>query len=429
MQNIHQTADIDRLSDLKLTIVQSMDQPQQLELLYRKNKSDFQNAFNAVYENIQGNPVARTWYERLHFKQDEISWGKQYELLFLGALVFLAGCVAKLPDWFTLNKELFFTRNIGFIVFPFLIGYFAWKQQAALKTLIFPILSIVVTAVYVNSLPPTLKSDAIIQATIHLPIFLWTVFGYVFLNGNLLKGDHRIQFLRFNGELVVMSAIVFLSSMLFTLLTMGLFRLIGIHLEQAFEKYFAVWGAPAIPLVSAFLVVNNPQLVGKISPVIAKIFTPFVFVTLFLFLAAIVFTGNYPYNNRDFLLIFNALLIAVLAIILFSVSEATKQQQHQWQLVFLLGLSILTVIANGIALSAIAFRIHEFGITPNRVAVLGGDILILGNLLLVAHKLFLILRGKVNIAKVEQSLAAFLPVYCIWAGLVTFLLPFIFKYK
>ena len=48
-------------------------------------------------------------------------------------------------------------------------------------------------------------------------------------------------------------------------------------------------------------------------------------------------------------------------------------------------LSIITVIIDLIALSAIFYRLGTFGITPNRLAVLGSNILILGNLAIVNH--------------------------------------------
>ncbi|MEX2568811.1 MAG: hypothetical protein WD431_22910, partial [Cyclobacteriaceae bacterium] len=46
-----------------------------------------------------------------------------------------------------------------------------------------------------------------------------------------------------------------------------------------------------------------------------------------------------------------------------------RQKRELWVLLLL---SAVTIIVNGITLSAILFRISEWGITPNRAAVLGG---------------------------------------------------------
>jgi len=297
------------------------------------------------------------------------------------------------------------------------------------RKLLFPLIAMLLSVFYINFLPDNDKSDSIILACIHLPIFLWTVVGYTFVGGNLYDTQKKIDFLRYNGDFVVMTAVMVLSGILFTGITIGLFELIGLKIEDFFAQHIAVWGAPAIPILATYLVQNNPQLVNKISPVIARIFTPIVFVTLLIFLIAIIYTGKNLYNDRNFLLIFNALLIGVMAIILFSVTAATKNATEKLNLLFLFGLSALTIILNGLALSAIAFRLVEFGITPNRIAVLGANLLIFINLILVAHKLFLILRGKSEVQKVENVIALFIPIYGIWTALVTFLFPLLFNFK
>jgi uncharacterized membrane protein YozB (DUF420 family) len=149
---------------------------------------------------------------------------------------------------------------------------------------------------------------------------------------------------------------------------------------------------------------------------------------LVIYLIAIVYSGKNPYNNREFLMIFNALLIGVMAIIFFSVAENSrgKNSLEVW-ILFLL--SFVTIIVNGVALSAIIFRISEWGLTPNRAAVLGGNILILINLVLVTAQLFWVLSKKGDITGVGKVISFYLPVYCAWAMIVTFLFPFLFGFK
>jgi NADH:ubiquinone oxidoreductase subunit K len=84
---------------------------------------------------------------------------------------------------------------------------------------------------------------------------------------------------------------------------------------------------------------------------------------------------------------------------------------------------------NGIALSAILFRISEWGITPNRAAVLGSNVLILINLLLVTSQLIKVLSKKAEVKDVGKAITFFLPIYTFWTIVVTFLFPFIFGFK
>jgi hypothetical protein len=409
-------------------LFQHIDNPKQLEKLYRKNKTVFQRVFNTVYPEIQTHASAQVWNERLNFEQEELYLGPKKEMLFVLLSAFVTGLLAKIPDFTGINADHFFMRNIGLVGFPMLLVYFLWKQKTTINQLLVPLVAVILSALYINFLPNNPASNSIVLACIHLPVFLWTLLGYSFAGGNWKSHAQRIDFLRFNGDFAVMSALLVLAGILFTGITIGLFELIGLHIQEFYAKNIAVWGLSGIPILSAYLVVNNPQLVNKISPVIARIFTPLVFITLLVFLVAIIYTGKNVYNDRNFLLLFNGLLIAVMAIILFSVSEATKKTEGKLNLLVLFGLSLLTIILNGIALSAIAFRLSEFGITPNRIAVLGANLLIFVNLLFVAYQLFRILKGKAEVQQLENSIVVLLPVYGIWSVLVTFLFPLLFSF-
>jgi uncharacterized membrane protein YozB (DUF420 family) len=92
-------------------------------------------------------------------------------------------------------------------------------------------------------------------------------------------------------------------------------------------------------------------------------------------------------------------------------------------------LSVVTIVVNGVALSAILFRISEWGITPNRAAVLGSNVLILINLLLVTVQLVKVLSKKADITGVGKAIAFYLPIYIVWAIIVTFIFPLIFGFK
>jgi len=150
---------------------------------------------------------------------------------------------------------------------------------------------------------------------------------------------------------------------------------------------------------------------------------------LAVYLIAILYSGKDPYNDRDSLLLFNGLLIGVLALIFFSIAESSKTSKNHVEILILFLLSIVTIIVNGVALSAILYRISEWGFTPNRTAVLGSNLLILINLLLVTTKLFKVFRKKANLSEVGNTIAFYLPIYFIWTIIVTFIFPLIFNFK
>ena len=406
----------------------NLSHPRQLEQLYRGNKVAFVHAFNALYPTLKGQPTADAWHERLNYAQDDLTWGNKNEIIFIVIAAILSGLIAKMPGFLGIEYDTYLSKNIGFVVFPMLSMYFAWKHGIAAKHYILPALIFFSAALYINLLPNNDKSATIILAAIHLPIFLWTILGYAFIGGDLKDNQKKIGFLKFNGNFVVMTALIFFSGMLFTGITIALFGLLGINIEQFYFEQIAVWGLGAIPMLSTYLVQNNPQLVNKISPTIARIFTPLVLITLFVFLCTLMYTGKNIYNDRNFLLLFNAVLIAVMAIILFSSTATVNNTKSKIHSMMLFALSLLTIIANAIALSAIAFRLSEFGVSPNRIAVLGANLLMFIHLLFVSFALIKNLKGKAGVDVIEAEIALFIPAYAVWAAFITFVMPFLFKF-
>ena len=403
--------------------------PRLLEKMYRANKLLFKRAFSTLYPEIKGNTLADYWNERLNYEADEINWGTRGELLFVIMAAVVAGVIAKLPAIFSIDENFFYPRNIGFIIFPALTAYFAWKHKLSAGKIAFISLATLAGLIFINFLPDIEKSDTSLLSCIHLVLFLWSLLGFAFVDGQWKNDGKRLDYLQYNGDLLVMTTLIVIAAGILTGITIGLFTLIGYDIREFYFKHIVLFGLPAAPILATYLIRTNPQLVGKVSPVIARIFSPLVLVMLVIYLGAMGFSGKDPYNDREFLMVFNALLIGVMAIIFFSVADTVKTTRTQVEIWVLFLLSVLTIIVNGIALSAILFRISEWGFTPNRAAVLGGNVLILINLVLVTVQLYRVVAKKGDVSTVGRSIAAYLPVYCAWVTIVTFLFPLLFGFR
>ncbi|MGF1924338.1 MAG: hypothetical protein ACQUHE_09185 [Bacteroidia bacterium] len=406
-----------------------LEQPAQLEKLYRKDKAGFKKAFNALYPDIAESSLATYWNERLNFTDDDISWGSRNELVFIIIASLVAGLIAKLPAFFSINEDFFYPRNTGFIVFPVLTAYFVWKNRLSQGKGIVIAGMFMVGLVFINLLPDDKQSDTLILSCVHLCLFLWSILTIAFVGGVQNEGEKRLAFLKYNGDLVVMTTLILIAGGIMSGITIGLFSLIGFNIAEAYMENVGVFGLAAAPVVGTFLTQANPQLVGKVSPVIAKIFSPLVLVMLIVYVGAILYSGKNPYNDREFLLIFNGLLVGVMALIFFSIAGGSATVRSKAEIGILLALSLVTILVNGVALSAIIFRIIEWGITPNRAAVLGGNILILVNLVLVTIHLYKFVANKAELSTVGRSIAWYLPIYAIWTIIVTFIFPFLFGFK
>lgn len=414
---------------MKDEILSNLNNPVQLEKLYRANKSAFRQAFKALYPQLGDSSMTGFWNARLNFAKEEISWGTGKDLLFVIIASLVAGLIAKLPAILQIDEEFFFTRNVGFVIFPVLAAYFGWKNKLSAGKIAVIAGAMLAGLIFINSFPAVAKSDTLILSSIHLLLFLWSLLGFAFVNSARNDVEQRLGYLRYNGDLIVMTTLILIAGGIMTAVTIGLFQLIGLNIEKFYVDYVVVFGLPAAPILGTWLTQTNPQLVGKVSPVIARIFSPLVLVMLVIYLIAIVYSGKDPYNDREFLLMFNGLLVGVMAIIFFSVAEVSKAPENLTSIWVLFLLSVITIIVNGIALSAILFRIAEWGITPNRAAVLGGNVLILVNLLLVTVQLFKVLTKKTEVTAVGKVIATYLPVYCVWTIIVTFFFPLIFGFR
>ena len=410
-------------------IIANLHNPHRLELLYRNDKPLFKKEFNLIYQEINANAAAQVWHERLNYEKEDLDWGTAAERIMVVALSFLAGLVAKIPAFTSLSEDFFYQRNISFILFPFLIVYFSWKLKTPVRKILLVLAVLLIAAAFINFLPDAKDSDTVILTCIHLPLFGWALLGIVFTGDKFHDYQKRLEFLRYNGDLAVMTAIILIAGGMLSAVTIGLFELIDIKIEKFYTQYIVVWGLAAAPVVGTYLVQTNPQLVNKVSPVVARVFTPLVLIMLVIYLIAVIGTGKDPYNDREFLFIFNLLLAGVMAIILFSIAGISKISGSSAGIFLLAALSVVTILVNGVALSAILFRIFEYGITPNRLAVSVGNILILSNLSVIAFRLYRSVKNKTNLQSAEQSIAGFLPVYVLWTMVVAFIFPLVFGFK
>jgi hypothetical protein len=258
---------------------------------------------------------------------------------------------------------------------------------------------------------------------------MWCIFGLVFINFNLNDKIKRIEYIRYNGDMAILMAIMAIAGGILTGITIGLFDAIGLDIKNFYMENVVIVGVVSVPIVATYITRNYTALTNKIAPVIANIFSPLVLLTAIIFLAALAISGKDPYSDRDFLLIFNIMLLGVMAVIVFSISETSITRKQKFFEMILFLLSIITVLIDLIALSAIFYRLGTFGITSNRLAVLGSNILILGNLALLIIDLYKVNFKKAPIREVELTIAKYLPVYLIWILFVVFGFPLIFGMK
>jgi hypothetical protein len=91
-------------------------------------------------------------------------------------------------------------------------------------------------------------------------------------------------------------------------------------------------------------------------------------------------------------------------------------------------LVVSALLADAVALWAIGARITEFGFSPNRVAALGVNVILLVNLAWSAVLYIRFLRGRGPFTGLERWQTDYLPVYAVWAAIVAIVFPPAFGY-
>lgn len=416
---------------MKERIKENINNPEKLEQLYNDDMNAFVSGFAEACAEVEESELTRYWKIRLAFRKGNDNYKKTNlaDILILISSCLIAAILIRIPDIFNLGieDEIFYAKNAALIVFLGLTVYVTWAARLIdVKKLLLIVTAFMVLTVYVNLLPSVTDSDSVNLVFLHIPLLLWSFYGLIFIDFNIRDYMRRIEYIRYNGDLAILMALIVISGGILTGITIGLFDAIGLNIENFYMQNIAIAGAVSVPIVATWVIKNYKTLTNKIAPVIANIFSPLVLLTAVVFLVALAVSDKDLNSDRDFLLIFNVMLIGVMAVIVFSVSETSTARKQKFSEMILLILSVVTVVIDLIALSAIFYRLGTFGITPNRLAILGSNILILGNLVLLIIDLYKVNFKNVRIREVEITIAKYLPVYLIWILFVVFTFPLIF---
>ena len=262
---------------------------------------------------------------------------------------------------------------------------------------------------------------------LHLPIALWLPVGIAYAGGRWRESAGRMDFVRFSGELLIYYALIALGGGVLIALTAGMFGAIGIDFEPVFEDWLPC-GVLGAVIVASWLVEAKQSVIENMAPVLTRLFTPLFALALLAFLGTMVWTGRGIDIERNALIAFDLVLVLVLGLLLYSISARDPQAPPGAFDLLLVLLLVSALVADAFALAAIGARISEFGFTPNRVAALGENVVLLGNLGWSTVLYVRFLRGRGPFASLERWQTAYLPAYSVWAAIVVVGFPPVFGF-
>jgi hypothetical protein len=350
-------------------------------------------------------------------------------------LAVAAALAIKVPELFGLRfdgspaAESFYIRNVSLLVLPFLAGFFAWKRgldSGGLLRLSVPFLA---GALAVNLIPFTPGGYTEVLAALHLPIALWLAVGVGYAGGAWRSHDQRMNYVRFSGEWFIYLALIAMGGGVLMGSTAFIFSAIGLDPELLISSWILPCGVMGAVIIAGWLVEAKQSVIENMAPVLTLLFTPLFTLLLLAFLGTVAWTGSGINVEREVLIGFDLLLVLVVGLLLYAMSARTPQAEPGFFDALQLLLVICALLVDAMALWAILARISEFGFSPNRVAALGENLILVVNLGWSAVLYAKFIRGRDTFASLERWQTAYLPVYAVWAWIVVVVFPLVFRFQ
>jgi hypothetical protein len=248
------------------------------------------------------------------------------------------------------------------------------------------------------------------------------------MGGTIRLHERRMDFVRFTGEWFIYYNLIALGGGLLMGLTAAILEPTPVDVDEV-----AAWvlpsGAAGAVIVAAWLVESKQGVVENMAPVLTLLFTPLFAVMLACAVVVYAATGLGGAFDRELVGVLDALLVVVLALVLYGMSAREPTSSPVWmdriQLVAVVSALVLDVMVLG---SMIA-RIGDLGFTPNRTAALGLNLVLLVNLAGAAWLAARFLTGRSSLHRLERWQTSYLPVFAASAAIVVVVLPPLFAFS
>jgi hypothetical protein len=336
--------------------------------------------------------------------------------------------VARLAAHFPDDEPGWLVRNISLFVLPFVAGYFARRRQLDTRRCVLTAVPFVLAALVVNLYPYRADSATELVVALHLPVLLWFAGAYPYMGGTIRSHERRMDFVRFTGEWVIYYALIALGGGVLLGLTALIFEPLGAGVDERVVQWALPSGAAGAVIVAAWLVESKQHVVENMAPVLTMLFTPLFAVMLTAAAAIYAVSGVAGEFDRELLGVFDALLVVVLGLVLYAMSAREPARpagpMDRVQLLAVASALVLDLMVLG----SMVARIGDLGLTPNRVAALGLNLVLLVNLAGAAWLSMRFLTGRIAFHGLERWQTSYLPVFAVWAGTVVVVLPPLFAF-
>ena len=350
------------------------------------------------------------------------------EALAFAVVAALAIQIPRLLTQSSTGLDELYLHNAALLVLPVLAWYFARRNSLSPRQVAAATIPFAIGALLINIYPWQEDSSTELLAALHLPVAFWFAVAYPYMGAAWRSHERRMDFVRFTGEWFIYYVLIALGGGVLIGLTVFILEPAGAEVVNAVVEWVVPSGAAGAVIVAAWLVEAKQSVIENMAPVLTTIFTPLFAVMLSVVAVAYAVLGLGDEFDREVIGVFDLLLIVVLGLLLYRISARPSTQPAGWMDRIQLVAVVAALALDAMVLGSMIDRIVDLGITPNRVAALGLNIVLLVNLVWAVWLLARFIGSAIPFHPVERWQTDYLPILAIWTATVAWLLPPLFGF-
>ena len=426
----------------------SQNSPQQLEALFqgarRNHEADaFSADMQACYVAEPDNPLYAAWYYRLQNelegeKKAGANWKLAIPLAAANGLVLWALAQPALTSPGGAPYLLWVAAPItALFVMAFLI---LTSRKNTRQAVLLGIGLAVITSlsVLLDSLVSRQTSkDYELMLAANLALLSWAAVG-LSLIGARSTVSNRFAFLVKSIEVFVTGGVYLIAGMVFGGITLGMFEALSITLPESILRLMAIGGVGLIPVIAVatgYDPLVDPQDqdfhqgLSRFIATLMRLLLPLTLGVLVIYLFVIPFNFFQPFQNRDVLIVYNAMLFGIMGLLVGATPLSLDEVSPRLGRVLrggILAVAILAVLVSVYAISALLYRTVGGGVTLNRLAITGWNAINIALLLLIIIRLMRKTKSLWN-ERIQGVYSLGTYPYVVWSLFVVLVTPLIFR--
>lgn len=172
----------------------------------------------------------------------------------------------------------------------------------------------------------------------------------------------------------------------------------------------------------------------NISIYLSRILMPFSLLFIFILLILLLMPDISPYDNRATFILYN-IMLAIIVLNLFFIRIDYKSSIFTKALYIVL--PIIAIIFDILVLTSSLYRLIEYGISPNKITLIGTNLVMLGNLIFITffniNSILIIFKKTDSIPNIKEITIGntksvfYIYIYGVWAFIVCFIIPVLYS--